>query len=241
MPDTDTQTIPIPAGFRMPTYDEMIVKLQTLASERSEWAGLPMLVNGLSLRVEPRYPYQFRECSNHDVDESVPDVEYINGWWCDKLMAFVDVYRENGKLKHFVHYQRGGRLGTKLIETINATHAWLWEAEFKAMNKLAEMVEYHTFKHYVMTGSFLEKSPRSKITYLFRRLRPTLALSGATGQVHILCALCLHPIGYYEKTHCGCMVPTDEVIAHLSWVRGDEHGFWKQSGQHQPNRPEAGL
>ena len=39
----------------------------------------------------------------------------------------------------------------------------------------------------------------------------------------------------------GAMVPTDDVIAHLSLMRGDEHMFWKRCNQHPSWRPEAGL
>src|SRR3546814_10910453 len=37
-----------------------------------------------------------------------------------------------------------------------------------------------------------------------------------------LCALCLHPIGYYENSWAGAMCPTDDVIAHLMLMRRSE-------------------
>jgi hypothetical protein len=37
------------------------------------------------------------------------------------------------------------------------------------------------------------------------------------------------------------MCPTDDVIAHLQLMRGDERMFWKRSNQHPSWRPEAGL
>ncbi len=77
--------------------------------------------------------------------------------------------------------------------------------------------------------------------YVFRRLRPTLALSGRTGSVMVLCALCQHPIAYYDNSWAGAMTPTDDVLAHLMLMRGDEAMLWKRSNQHHPARPEAGL
>lgn len=37
------------------------------------------------------------------------------------------------------------------------------------------------------------------------------------------------------------MTPTDDVIAHLTLMRGDEPMFWRRANQHGPDRPEAGL
>lgn len=39
----------------------------------------------------------------------------------------------------------------------------------------------------------------------------------------------------------GAMCPTDDVIAHLSLMRGDEKMFWRRCNQHPAYRPEAGL
>jgi hypothetical protein len=62
-----------------------------------------------------------------------------------------------------------------------------------------------------------------------------------TGTVGVLAALCQHPIGYYEGTWAGSMCPTDDVVAMLMLMRGDEPMFWKRSNQHPPWAPEAGL
>lgn len=59
--------------------------------------------------------------------------------------------------------------------------------------------------------------------------------------MRILACLCLHPLGYYRGSWSGAMVPTDDVIAHLLMVRGDEHDFWRKANQHRPDAPEAGL
>lgn len=95
----------------------------------------------------------------------------------------------------------------------------------------------------MMTGSFLETSQRSGVTYLFRRLRPTLAMRGSLdgSSVHILAALCLHPIGYYSDSFAGTMVPTDDVCAHLLMMRGDEHHFWRKANHHNIHAASSGL
>lgn len=92
-----------------------------------------------------------------------------------------------------------------------------------------------------MTGGFIETSKRSGVTYLFRRLRPTLALKDNNGEMKILCALCLHSIGFYRGTWAGALCPTDDVISHLVMMRGSEAKFWAHANQHHPVRPEAGI
>lgn len=59
--------------------------------------------------------------------------------------------------------------------------------------------------------------------------------------MQILAALCLHPIGFYQGTWAGSMVPTDEVIAHLLLMRGDEPLYWRRANQHPAWSPLAGL
>jgi hypothetical protein len=129
------------------------------------------------------------------------------------------------------------------LQTIGASFAWGLEQEQRALQLLGTMIRHHTMKHYVLTGQFLEESPRSGVTYLFRRLRPTIALAPSRGEPEgrVLAALCMHPIAYYHGTWGGAMCPTDDVIAHLALMRADERLFWKRCNQHPPNRPEAGL
>ena len=82
-----------------------------------------------------------------------------------------------------------------------------------------------------------------RVLSAFRRLKPTVAISlkGTDKSPRILCALCLHPIAYYEDSWAGAMCPTDDVIAHLALMRGDEAMYWRRANQHPPWRPEAGL
>ena len=86
-------------------------------------------------------------------------------------------------------------------------------------------------------------------------MKPTVALGHSGGwrgylakergrpydDTNILCAMCLHPIGYYAGSWAGAMCPTDDVLAHLMLMRGDEKMFWRRANQHAAYLPEAGL
>ena len=109
------------------------------------------------------------------------------------------------------------------------------------MQTLGTMLQHRAFKHYLLTGMFLETSARSGVTYLFRRLRPTIAITTKTGDARVLATLCMHPIGYYEETWAGAMTPTDDVIAHLALMRGDERLFWSRCNQHPAWAPQSGI
>ena len=145
--------------------------------------------------------------------------------------------REEGKLR--VKYLPPPHAWTMQLRTIGLAPAWGIEQEQAAVHLLAEQVNHHKFKTYLLTGGFLEFSEKSGITYVFRRLRPTLAISTRGDKVRTLCALCMHPIGYYDESGAGAMCPTDDVIAHLTLMRADEHRYWKISSQHPVDRVEA--
>lgn len=116
------------------------------------------------------------------------------------------------------------------------------EAEMKAMESLKGKISNGQYRSYVLNGAFNERSKRSNIYYVFRKGYPTIALSfsgSKTGRV--LCCLCLHPFGYYRGTWAGMMTPTDEVIAALLMMRGNEPKFWARSGQWPAYDPRSGL
>ena len=127
------------------------------------------------------------------------------------------------------------------LRTLEAASAWPVEAEQKAQKKLAGLIPEDIFELYFLTGHFAEDSKRSGVTYLFRRGRPTIALRDAENYSYPLCALCLHPIGYYGETWAGVMCPTDEVIAHLLMMRGSEEKYWANANQHPVDHPAAGV
>lgn len=216
--------------------------LEACAAAKSEWAGIPFPVEGNELVVEPHYPFARLFNEHRESKREKGDCEVVNSWYSHRRRSKVYIVRtDEGKLEglEIPHRQHAGIL----LHTLGASRAWKVEAEIKAHDKLQSLIPEHAFNYYLLTGMFLETSKRSGVTYLFRKLRPTLALRPCLGKddMRVLCALCLHPIAYYDGSWAGAMVPTDDVIAHLLLMRGDEPRFWRQANQHQCDVPEAGL
>lgn len=218
------------------TYEKLAEAMSHMAIEKSEWAGLPMPLPDAELILEPKFPYQLGQFG---LQRQFGPNKVINRWWCSKLGCNVVLSKNaDGKVESF--YEPFNR-AMMTLNTFTAVVAWPMEAEFKAQDKLLELISEHAFKNYMMAGAFLETSKRSGITYMFRRLRPTLAISCRTGTAKVLCGLCAHSIGYYAGTWAGVMVPTDEVVSHLIFMRGDEPKFWKMCNQHPAEQPQSGL
>lgn len=217
--------------------------LKALAEESEEWCGIPMpLGKEEELVIEPSYPYA-NLFNDKEVERDDEDYRVRNSFVSRKRQCVVHVYEESaapGKVK-CLKIPRGPRRTDMEIKTMACSDAWGVIQEQKALQTLATMIRHHHFKRYLLTGMFLESSKRSGVVYIFRKLRPTIALKAHGEKMEILCALCMHPIGYYMDTWAGSMCPTDDVIAHLALMRGDEHMFWKRCNQHQPDAPGAGL
>jgi hypothetical protein len=233
---------------QLPTWGQVRELMNLSVTRRGEWAGSPMPIDGLRLVVEPRYPYQglngFRLgpfAGEKQGDEVKVDLR--NCWYSSAKKAIVYIWNEAGKVEWAMLPENWPSMRVDMmIKTLGPVGiAWSLEAEQRAMGKLQSMVEEHTFAHYSISGLFLETSKRSGVTYVFRRLRPTIALRPQAERMRILATLCLHPIGYYAESFCGVMTPTDDVIAHLVMMRGDEHRFWKHSNQHQPWAMNSGI
>lgn len=213
--------------------------LRRIAEEKAEWAGIPMPIEGQRLVVEPRYPNAAALSKLGRADDQPDNRKVRNSFWSWKKRSDVVIYEEDGRLlwgllpgpHHFSHD----------LSTLGAADVWGIEQEARAVQTLATLLRHRSFKHYMLTGMFLETSRRSGVTYMFRRLKPTVAISTNGTEPRILCALCLHPIAYYEGSWAGAMCPTDDVIAHLMLMRGDEPMFWRRANQHAPYRAEAGL
>lgn len=214
--------------------------LDKAGDAKGEWAGVPYTFEGQRMVIEPRYP--FAKIFNRPKEEDPAGEKTINTWFCSKLRTTVGIVRTaEGKY-------RGGIIGENqglgaLFNTIAAAACWEVEAEIKAMEKLCELIPRHLFDMYCLTGIFLETSKRSGVTYWFRRLRPTIAMRPGKNDesMRVLCCLCLHPVGLYEGSWAGAMVPTDDVLAHLLLMRSDEHYFWKKANQIPAYLPNSGL
>lgn len=120
-------------------------------------------------------------------------------------------------------------------------------AEMRAVESLKQRIGPNRWDMYVLSGAFAEKSERSDVHYIFRKGLPTIAFSYHSGyggdysKAKVLACLCLHPMGYYQGSHVGLMVPTDEVICHLLMMRADEHNYWKSCGQWSASDSRSGI
>ena len=216
--------------------------LRKVAEMKGEWAGIPMPLEGERLIIEPKFN-KGRELADIGAPAKVEDTngEVIrNQFWSTSRRQTILIWQEKDGRLDWGPIGRGHHFDYDL-KTLMCSQAWGLEQEQAALQTMAGLVRHHQMKQYVLTGMFMEQSKRSKVFYLFRRLKPTIAMRADAYSMRILCAMCLHPIAYYEGTWAGAMCPTDDVLAHLMLMRGDEHHFWKSANQHPAWRPEAGL
>ncbi len=216
--------------------------LGNIAAGTEEWAGIPMPLEGKSLVIEPTY--KFAALAKIGEESAAGNDEFAGAKLRNRFHSSlkgrdVYVYEQDGRIEWGTDTVVNH--ATMELDTLGCADAWGIEQESRAVNLLATLVGHRAFKQYMLTGMFLESSARSGVAYLFRRLRPTLALSTRGEAVTILCALCMHPIAYYGGSWAGAMCPTDDVVAHLMLMRGDEAMFWRRCNQHPAWRPEAGL
>ena len=235
---------------RMDGFAPLRNGLQRIAEKMGQWAGIPMPLEGETLVVEPTYP-QAKElmamCGGAekpaDIDDGDPELtgaRVRNTFWSShKQSDVVVIEKADGRVVY------GIRPGVNHfgfdLRTLGCSEAWGIEQESKALNLLGSLVTHRQFKQYLLTGMFVEASKRSGVTYVFRRLKPTVALHVVAGQVKVLCALCLHPVSFYQGSWAGGLCPSDDVVSHLMLARGDERLFWARANQHPAWRAEAGL
>lgn len=198
------------------------------------------------LVVEPSFPNaqhlaKIGLVSAPEQDPAEHKVKHRNTFYLSRRRVWISTFDQpNGKVGHCIAEVGVHHFGVDL-RTLGCSDAWGIEQESNAMQLLGTHVSHRQFKHYLLTGMFLETSKRSGVTYVFRRLKPTVALHAVDGESRILCALCMHPIAYYKGTWAGAMCPTDDVVAHLMLMRGDEAMFWRRCTQHQAWSSLAGL
>jgi len=208
-----------------------------------------MPLEGERLVVEPTYPQAAELMAigtgreNTDPEsEGLTGAKVRNTFWSSKLRSEVIVFETaDGRIDwgrvpgiHHLMYD---------LKTLGCAEAWGIEQESNAVHLLGTLVKHRAFKQYLTTGMFLETSSRSGVTYLFRRLKPTVAIrcDPIKNTTRVMCALCLHPIAYYAGSWAGAMAPTDDVVAHLTLMRGDEAMFWRRANQHPAWLPNAGI
>ncbi len=242
------------------TWDESREWIDALSDHVGDWQGIPIpLGEDNPLVLAPGHPLRdfYRDLHQADMVDvdiiaapNVPDdEEIVNYWFCRRRNLSVYVARSKGRyyvVKIPVSPDRSMDRLTMWLQTMGAADAWDLKAEHAARDTLRAMLSERQWMHYDLTGCFFETSPRSRLTYLFRRLRPTIAMTprgrnGDAETMRCLAVLCLHPIGYYARSWGGCMVPSDDVIAHLTMCRADEAYFWGKANTHEPSAPEAGI
>lgn len=232
------------------SYAEIRRTLAELMWRRDEWAGCPVPIDGLTLRVESKSPWKALETIFEKREEEArapvdPDeelVDIVGCFYSHRRQAVVYILKSLRTGLHRAFVGPGGvahRLWL-LMNSMMATWAFDLEAEARAIAALRGHISASQFESYALLGTFIERSQRSRVAYVFRRARPTLAVRAETRD-RVLCALCLHPIAYYEQSFVGAMTPTDDVLAHLLLMRADEPMFWRRANQHDPDTPEAGL
>lgn len=216
------------------------LQLGAIARKAGEWAGIPMSLENERLVVHPSYRWA------HIIEKPPPGkgsgtLKVRNFFWSKRFRVYVHVCeREDGKCVAIPALGTGNTVDMEL-RTMGCSCVWGLEQESTALKLLSTLVEPHKMELYLLTGQFLETSRRSGVTYLFRKLRPTVAMKEIKGSMSILACLCLHPIGYYNESWAGAMCPTDDVIAHLMLMRGDEHRYWKDANQIPAGRPTSGI
>jgi hypothetical protein len=174
-----------------------------------------------------------------EFDNTNPWVERRN-FWSEAIRAYVIIFqnRNTGKVRAEIVRDDQGRINI-FMNTYMASRAFSVETEMRAMEKLKGHVDPKQFERYFITGSFVEQSKRTGILYIFRRMRPTVAIRYDGKKYNYLAALCMHPAAYYGGSWCGALCPSDDVIAHLMYMRADEYSFWKKSTHHPRHAAQA--
>jgi hypothetical protein len=238
------------ANFKLEKDDDSLAKAREVINktvfEAGVYCGAPLPLDGSDdLVISPNMPYA--EAFERESSSENDDLEVANVWWSRHEQGYVTVIHK--KIKD----ESGNRIGSKyhswylndkksidlLMKTLMAAPAWSVEAEIKAQELLRRHISKHKWEDYFMTGMFVETSRKSGLTYVFRKLKPTIVLN--IRDLRILCTLCTHGIGYYANSFAGAMVPTDDVVTHLLMMRGNEHRYWRDCNQAEPWMPEAGI
>lgn len=222
--------------------------LKALAQVRGHWAGIPIPIGDLDMVLDPKFPYaegfieagMAYEPGELDKKAAKEGYKIRNIFWSRRWRCTIIVLEKEGRVK-FYPCAGTGTQATMELNTLLASDAWGLEQESRAQHLLGELVGFRAFKMYLLTGRFLETSKRSGITYMFRKLRPTLAITKRDDELFTLCTLCMHPVGYYHGSWGGVMCPTDDVIAHLMLMRADERRFWSRCNQHESTSPLSGI
>jgi hypothetical protein len=216
--------------------------LTQIAERDRLYSGIPVPLDDQNLVLEPTFPNRevFESFGPQHQTMEQAGQRHRNTFYSHRYRCDVHVWEEGGKIAYGV--TPAVHSLTLQLQTLGASDAWGLEQEQRALKLLGTMIRHRQFKQYLLTGCFMESSKRSGVRYLFRKLRPTVAIRDVgTDDLRVLATLCLHPLGFYSRSFAGAMCPTDDVVAHLALMRADEHLFWRKCNQHSAHRPEAGI
>lgn len=237
-------------GPRELSWVEMRRRVGVLAKSRGEYAGLPTPVQEARLVVAKKTPHYerlngFRLGASNEVEpiDEADLLKPVNSWRTRENVRVIVYHTKDGRAQYGMDGAGAGERVRSMIDCLGISLTMDMAAEERAMETLRGLIKPHMFNAYRMLGYFIESSPRSGLVYLFRRLATTVVFKchDDPRQSRVLCALCLHPIAFYDQTPMGAMVPTDDVIAHLVMMRADEHMFWRKANQHESDAPGAML
>src|SRR5208337_2262712 len=129
--------------------------LRRIASEREQWSGIPMPIEGMSLAIEPRYPNAAALSAIGKKPEDLGGATLRNSFIIRSKQLKILIWNElDGRLEWgkqtTVHH-----LDLDLA-VIGASDAWGVEQEHNALMTLGTLIEHHKFKKYLLTGSFME-------------------------------------------------------------------------------------
>lgn len=240
------------AGAPMPVENYELVVAPSYSYQAlngMKWANMEDRLGMTPVEPQLEFEETSKDATVTEVVETLVDIfqpQVVNSWWMPSRGGYVHVIRDRfGKSRAYIDWEfvaRPAKTVEKAFAFFEAAEVLDGAAEMMAMDKLRSLIKPHLFNGYLIHGMILETSPRSGVTYIIRKGKPTIALRpGLDGNSRILCCLCMHPIGYYAGSMCGVMVPTDEVISHLILIRAKEEFFWRKANQHPSWAWEAGL
>ena len=178
-----------------------------------------------------------------------------NHWFSKRLNALVVIEKNmvTGKARARIYRMEDSDARDEsykaqmYFNTYEAAGVYNLKSEMRAMELLRSKTTEEQYVKYVTTGMLIEQSKKSGLHYIFRRLRPTLVFRKTPGDPEkktddtykYITALCAHPVGYYGFSWAGVQTPTDDIVSHLLYMRGDEYRFWKKSSKHPRKNMQA--
>lgn len=239
-----------------PNYEELLRQVSDDFEQLAEEAGLPcgMPASALAFKEGVYLEQAFVRAILQGAGASAPkpestttaelDERVLHNQWVTKRP-----WRGQWGIVHIWRNRRTGEFEWDFEEFLPGLSRLEWamrttavqlaygnvEAEVKARRKLEAMLAPRQLKSWTLTESFYEQG-RSGMVYWLRKNRPTVALRPDSrtkddGKATPICALCLHALGGYQGTGAGILAPSDDVIAHLVMIRGNEHLFWRKANQ----------